>query len=153
MRRFLTGRTSTPTRANGDGATSRNGRQRLRFARVVILAALAAGLMFALFPSAGFGSTQPTIMSDRADYTPGSTVTLTGANWVAGNSVHIVVNDTLGQTWQHVADVTAAGDGSIVDVFTLPNYFIAKFDVTATGSAGTVTTTFTDSSAVLSQCQ
>jgi len=109
--------------------------------------------MFALFPSAGFGSTQPTIMSDRADYTPGSTVTLTGANWVAGNSVHIVVNDTLGQTWQHVADVTAAGDGSIVDVFTLPNYFIAKFDVTATGSAGTVTTTFTDSSAVLSQCQ
>src|SRR5919199_452128 len=51
----------------------------------------------------------PTITSDKADYAPGELVTLTGSGWqpgTPGESVHIVVNDTYGATWQHTADVT-----------------------------------------------
>src|SRR3990170_2194508 len=35
----------------------------------------------------------PTIQSDKADYAPGETVTLTGANWAPGELVLIFVND------------------------------------------------------------
>ncbi len=88
------------------------------------------------------------IASDLADYNPGQTVTLTGANWdTGGSTVHIVVNDDLGQSWQHVADVTPV-DGAIVDVFALPNYFVAQYSVQATQqtASGTLTasTSFTD---------
>ena len=99
-----------------------------------------------------------TIASDLADYNPGQTVTLTGANWdTGGSTVHIVVNDDLGQSWQHVADVTPV-DGAIVDVFALPNYFVAQYSVQATQqtASGTLTasTSFTDAnpSANLDQC-
>jgi hypothetical protein len=100
---------------------------------------------------------EPTITSDRSDYAPGSSVTLTGANWLSSGSVHIVVNDSAGQTWSHVTDVVADDTGHIVDTFSLPNYFVATFDVTATGtSAGgspaTATTSFTDSAADIDQC-
>jgi len=100
-------------------------------------------------PSGTTGATDPvrapTITSDKADYPPGATVTLTGTNWANGELVHIVVNDTLGQTWKHVADVTADVGGSLTDVFSLPNYFVSDYDVTATGpTSGTATTTFTD---------
>ena len=95
-----------------------------------------------------------TIASDLLDYPPGATVTLTGQGWAAGESVHIVVNDTIGQTWQHVVDKPAQGDGTVSDVFSLPNYFVSDYDVTATGPiSGTATTTFTDASAAsLDQC-
>ena len=87
----------------------------------------------------------PTIASDLADYPPGATVTLTGTNWADGESVRIVVNDTLGQTWKHTADVTANSAGVVTDVFNLPNVFVSDYDVTATGpTSGTATTTFTD---------
>src|SRR3954471_14921465 len=49
----------------------------------------------------------PTIQSDKADYTPGSTVVLTGENWQPGESVNIWVNDDEGQSWSRNVDVTA----------------------------------------------
>jgi hypothetical protein len=58
---------------------------------ITVLAALALG--------GGAGATDatpvaaPTIASDQADYAPGSTVTLTGANWLPGELVHVYVND------------------------------------------------------------
>src|SRR5919202_547202 len=64
-------------------------------------------------------SSGPTITSDQADYQAGSTVTLTGAGWQPGESVHIFVNDDAGQTWSHTADVAAAADGTITDMFQL----------------------------------
>jgi hypothetical protein len=92
----------------------------------------------------------PTIASDKADYGPGDTVTLTGTNWQPGESVHIVVNDDQGQTWKHEADVTGAGDGTIIDQFQLPNWFVASYSVTATGAeSGTATTSFTDANPAL----
>ena len=155
MRRFLTGRTSTPTCAKGGGATSRNGPLKLRSTWAMILAALAVGLVFALFPSAGFGTLQPTIGSDQADYTAGSLVKLDGTNWTADTSVTIFVDDAGGHTWQHTAAVSVAADGSIHDEFTLSLNFIANYSVTATGDqTGTVaTTSFTDDAgADIDQC-
>jgi hypothetical protein len=87
----------------------------------------------------------PQVWSDKADYAPGETVTLSGANWAAGESVHIRVNDDAGQTWSRDVDVIAADDGTISDQFNLPNWFVAQYTVTATGAAsGTATWTFTD---------
>jgi VCBS repeat-containing protein len=87
----------------------------------------------------------PTIQSDQADYAPGETVTLTGSNWQPGESVHINVNDDLGQTWNRDADVTADASGNISDSFTLPDWFVATYKVTATGAqSGVATTSFTD---------
>ena len=60
-------------------------------------------------------------------------VTLSGANWAIGESVHIRVNDDAGQTWSRDVDVTAADDGTFSDQFNLPDSFIAVYSVTATG--------------------
>src|ERR687897_2962801 len=57
----------------------------------------------------------PTIQSDQADYPPGATVTLTGSNWQPGESVNIVVNDDVGQTWNRNVNVTADASGNITD--------------------------------------
>ena len=73
------------------------------------------------------------IWSDQADYGPGATVTLMGAAWQPGESVHILVNDDTGATWSHSADVTADVNGNISDVFNLPDWFVATYSVTATG--------------------
>jgi hypothetical protein len=87
----------------------------------------------------------PTIASDQPDYAPGSTVILTGANWAAGEAVHLFVNDDVGQTWAYNADVTADASGSLTNQFQLPTYFVATYRATATGSTGrTASTTFTD---------
>jgi hypothetical protein len=116
---------------------------------------LAAGLTFALFPSAGFGTLQPTISSDQPDYTAGSLVKLDGANWTGDSTVTVVVDDATGHTWQHTADVSVASNGTIHDEFTLPLNFIANYSVTATGdqTGGVATTSFTDAAgANLDQC-
>jgi hypothetical protein len=86
----------------------------------------------------------PSIATDKPDYAPGETVTLSGANWGAGESVHVVVNDDGGQTWRYENDVTAAADGSFSVQFNLPDWFVATYTAAASGSSGTATTTFTD---------
>src|SRR5262245_7153009 len=87
----------------------------------------------------------PTVQSDKPDYAPGEQVTLTGSNWSAGESVHIVVNDDVGQTWTHDTLVQAGAAGNVTDVFALPSWFIATYSVTATGSSGRVAiASFTD---------
>jgi hypothetical protein len=111
----------------------------------------------ALAQSQVSGETQasPTITSDKPDYAPGEVVTLTGTGWLASEPVepvHIVVNDDAGQTWSHVADVTPKSDGSISDSFTLPNWFVASYSVTATQGTLSATTSFTDAAASLAQC-
>ena len=87
----------------------------------------------------------PTITSDQPDYPPGANVILTGANWQPGESVHIRVNDDQGMTWRRDVDVVADANGSIRDEFQLPDWFVALYTVTATGTvSGVVSTTFTD---------
>src|SRR3954447_23694076 len=98
-----------------------------------------------LSPAGTAQTLSPSIVSDKGDYSPGETVRLSGSNWQPGESVHIVVNDSAGATWSHSSDVTANDSGSISDSFNLPDWFVANYDVTASGSSGTATFTFTDS--------
>ena len=91
--------------------------------------------------------TGATIASDLPDYAPGATVTLTGAGWAAGESVHVFVNDDIGQQWSLDSnpDPVADGSGNFTYQFDLPDLFVATYSVTATGAtSGTATTTFTD---------
>ena len=109
-----------------------------------------AVLAFAGQASAGIGESSPlpAISSDKPDYAPGETVTLSGAFWAAGEAVHVVVNDSAGETWRHEADVVAAEDGSFSLQFNLPDWFVAVYTATASGASGTATTTFTDANVV-----
>ena len=92
-----------------------------------------------------FQAAGPTISSDQDDYAPGSTVTLTGAGWGAGEAVHVFVNDDVGKTWSYDADVTADADGGFTLQFQLPQAFVATYAVRATGDSGAVATaSFTD---------
>jgi hypothetical protein len=92
-------------------------------------------------PSSG----PPAIATDQDDYAPGSTVTLTGVNWAAGEGIHIFVNDDKGKTWSYDADVAADQSGAFTSQFQLPTSFAATYSVTATGAvSGTATTSFTD---------
>lgn len=63
----------------------------------------------------------PSVWSDKADYAPGELVTLSGANWQAGETVHIRVNDYNGESWSRDVDVTADEAGAIADSFTCPS--------------------------------
>ena len=106
---------------------------------------LVAALLLPGGALAGPSPTGATIASDKADYAPGETVTLTGAGWASGEAVAITVDDAIGQSWQYTATVTASDTGVFVDAFVLPNYFISNYNVTATGpDFGTATTSFTD---------
>ena len=94
----------------------------------------------------------PTIQSDKADYAAGSLVTLSGENWHGDDEVRIVTNDTLGKTWSRNVLVRVADDGTIVDLFSLPAYFVSDYDVTVFGmqSGRIATTTFTDTANYIS---
>jgi hypothetical protein len=92
----------------------------------------------------------PTIQSDKADYAPGELVTLTGSGWQPGESVNIVVNDDVGQTWNRNVNVIADASGNITDQFNLPDWFVATYSVNATGASGAVaTSSFTDGNVTL----
>src|SRR5215213_8070776 len=96
--------------------------------------------------STGGTSPGPSIQSDKADYSPGELVTLTGSGWQAGESVNIVVNDDVGQTWNRNVNVTADDSGNITDQFNLPDWFVATYSVKASGASGALaTTSFLDS--------
>ncbi|MFL6020891.1 MAG: Ig-like domain repeat protein, partial [Gaiellaceae bacterium] len=88
----------------------------------------------------------PEISSDKPDYNPGATVLLTSHGWHPGEAVHVSVNDDVGQTWAHDVDVTADAAGDFTDQFSLPDWFVADYNVRAIGSSGAVAaTTFSDS--------
>src|SRR5438067_9757061 len=90
-------------------------------------------------------SAPPTMISDQSDYSPGATVTLSGANWRPGEPVHLFVNDDQGKTWSYNTDVTADSNGGLINQFQLPTSFVATYSVVATGAtSGTATTSFTD---------
>jgi YDG domain len=120
---------------------------RQTFFLVFSIGALVASFAFAGGASAmtETASTAPSLVSDKADYAPGSSVTLTGANWGAQEAVHVRVDDNVGQTWQYNGDITADDAGNFTLKFQLADYFIAVYSVTATGSSGaSATTSFTD---------
>ncbi len=133
------------------GATVASKRNQVTWRKAFFLVC-SIGAIVAFFAFAGGASAMretasaaPSIVSDQADYTPGSTVTLTGSNWGASEAVHIFVNDDGAQSWSYNADVTADDSGNFTNQFQLPNWFVDSYTVTATGSSGaTASTTFTD---------
>jgi len=87
---------------------------------VVFLLALVATLAFpavagAMVDTDVTAAASPTVWTDKADYNPGATVTLSGAGWAPGEAVHVVVNDSDGQTWSYTDDVTASDLGELTD--------------------------------------
>jgi hypothetical protein len=87
----------------------------------------------------------PSIASDKDDYAPAELVTLTGSGWQPSESVHIWVNDDQGRTWERNSNVTADENGNITDSFNLPDWFVATYEVIATGElSGIARTNFTD---------
>ena len=85
------------------------------------------------------------IQIEDANDAPGKTVTLTGANWQPGESVHIKVTDDQGKTWSRNVRATADESGRIQVRFQLPVGFAATYEVTAMGEqSGVATTSFTD---------
>jgi hypothetical protein len=133
------------------GTTVASTRTRLTWRKTFFLFC-SIGALVASFAFAGGASamretaaTAPSIVSDQADYTPGSTVTLTGANWGGGEAVHIVVNDDQSEPWSYGTDVNADATGGFTVHFQLPTSFAATYSVQATGASGAVaTTSFTD---------
>src|ERR671916_234095 len=129
---------------------------RTKLGSKISLLFLTFALILLAVPAVAFGleaggtSASPTIQSDKADYRPGETVTLTGSNWQSGESVHINVNDDDGSTWSRNVDVTADENGAIRDEFQLPDWLVATYKVTATGAqSGVATTSFTDGNIVI----
>jgi Bacterial Ig-like domain len=114
----------------------------LLLALVVLAVPAFAGVAHADNPAPG--DFAPAIWSDKADYMPGETVTLTGANWQPGETVHISVNDDVGSTWNRSTDVTADAAGYVTDTFQLPEWFVAQYSVRAEGASGVATSSFTD---------
>ncbi|MDQ3966643.1 MAG: hypothetical protein M3246_09415, partial [Actinomycetota bacterium] len=113
---------------------------------VLVLAfTLASGaLAFATTDSPGSGPL-PTISSDKPDYAPGETVVLTGENWQPGELVRVQVDAEQEYDWSRSAEVTAGEDGTIGDEFRLPDYYVPRYHVAATGEiSGTATMSFTD---------
>ena len=98
----------------------------------------------------------PTITSNQADYPPGSTVVLSGWNWLPNDVVVVNVDDDQGTSWQKDVGVRTTAMGDLSYTFTLPKTFVARYDVSAHGTDGrSATASFTDanSSADLDQCR
>ena len=78
----------------------------------------------------------PTIASDKADYPPGATVTITGAGWPAQDAIVVQTDDAIGKTWSNSGNVTSDDNGDFTYSFQLPNTFISDYTTTATDALG-----------------
>src|SRR5439155_12254969 len=124
------------------------GRTARRFGTVLCGVLLITQILLPTVSALASGS--PSISSDKPDYAPGDTVTLTGAGWADSEAVHLFVNDDQSQTWSWSDDVTTDSTGTFTDSFQLPGWFVATYKVTATGAlSGMATTAFTDANLTL----
>jgi hypothetical protein len=125
----------------GSGPTARRRRSRrvLGKAAFALAAFSAAGLVAA---GVVLGEGQPSISSDRADYAPGATVSLSGSGWQADETVHVLADDDQSDPWTYEADLVAAADGTVSASFDLPDV-AGTYSVTATAPSGSASTTFT----------
>jgi PKD domain len=96
----------------------------------------------------GQAATGETITTDKDDYAPGETVTITGSGWQAGDSVDFVLTEDPSthepETWTVGVD---EADGFLDDHFVVQEHDLdVTFTLTATSRAtgATAQTTFTD---------
>jgi hypothetical protein len=62
---------------------------------------------------------QPTLATDKGSYLPGETITFTGANWVPGEAVTIVISTDASSDWTTL-QATAGDSGSFTITSTMP---------------------------------
>jgi hypothetical protein len=88
------------------------------------------------------------VWTDKEDYQPGDTVTITGAGWWPGEVVHINITEDREDHSDHVYDVKADEEGKFVhaELVMDEDHLGVHFTLTATGqeSGYVATTTFTD---------
>src|SRR5215831_14298302 len=91
----------------------------------------------------------PTVATDKSDYPPGSTVTVTGSGWAPGETVVLTFAESPDNDGPHVLSTVADSSGNIhsTDFVVSPQDSGITFTLTATGgsSGQSATTTFTDS--------
>ncbi len=90
-----------------------------------------------------------TVNTDRADYSPGTTVTITGTGWVPGEAVTLTLSEVNNFADPHPdRTLTAVADdtGNIVntDFAPEPHHLGVRFSLTAIGSESQAQTSFTD---------
>jgi hypothetical protein len=131
----------------GTRSTTWRRRRRILLKSSIVLALLTVA--FSVTAGAVADAT-PEISSDRTDYAPGETATLTGTNWDPGEAVVLTVRGSDGVTYDDAA-LSADAAGMFEHAFTLPELYVESFTVEVIGSSGaTATTTFTDSNVSLS---
>ena len=93
-----------------------------------------------------------TITTDKEDYAPGETVTITGSGWQPGESVALVLREDPILDVHPLLDVTADANGRIVSTEFLPDQHDigVRFYVTAYGTTAQARTTFRDGNTRLS---
>jgi hypothetical protein len=93
--------------------------------------------------------TYATISTDRSDYSPGTTVTMTGTGWQPGETIQIVIHEDPMLEADLTLTAVADSAGNIINTQFQPDALDVgtTFYVTATGlqSGLTAQTTFTDS--------
>jgi hypothetical protein len=88
-----------------------------------------------------------TLETDRDDYAPGTTVTITGHGWQPGETVRLLLQEVTPEHADRLITVVADDDGNIFDDSFAPeeHHLGVRFYLTATGAGSQAQTTFTDS--------
>jgi hypothetical protein len=88
-----------------------------------------------------------TLETDRNDYAPGTTVTITGHGWQPGETVRLLLQEVTPEHPDRLITVVADDDGNIFDDSFAPeeHHLGVRFYLTATGAGSQAQTTFTDS--------
>src|SRR5437762_11118659 len=92
-----------------------------------------------------------TVRTDKADYTPGQTVTITGGGWVPGETVTLTLAEVPSHDVHPLAPVTADASGTILstEFVPAPDDVGTRFYLTAAGRQSQAQTSFTDALSIV----
>ncbi|MFZ0061836.1 MAG: YDG domain-containing protein [Pyrinomonadaceae bacterium] len=99
------------------------------------------------------GSSAASITTDKLDYAPGETVTISGRGYQPGETVRVKIHEDPHTPQERGFDITAEADGSFSGSYLVQDYDLSmRFIVSARGltSGWTAHTTFTDSRIITS---
>ncbi len=86
------------------GARLRSSKRLAPVAVAIILLALGLLAPGALADDPPGGPPTPTVSTDKSTYLPGDTVSISGGNWIVGETVHLHVADEGGHGWSRDLD-------------------------------------------------
>src|SRR5688572_12502363 len=96
-----------------------------------------------------------TVKTDRDDYWPGETVTITGSGWQPGETVTLKISEDADTHNDFTYTAVANAQGNIINTQFAPienevfHHFGMRFYLTATGVASTALNTFTDGNSTI----